>query len=94
MTDAETLCITVTHGDAGSRLDAVLGRAEGIESRAEAQRLIESGAVRVNGEVRPKRHALAAGDVISQTQSAVVLENLIGQMISSKATDAGSEGKK
>ena len=37
---------------------------------------------------------LAAGDVISQTQSAVVLENLIGQMISSKATDAGSEGKK
>jgi phospholipid/cholesterol/gamma-HCH transport system substrate-binding protein len=37
---------------------------------------------------------LAAGDLITQTQSAVVLENLIGQMISSKATDAGGEGKK
>ena len=32
---------------------------------------------------------LAAGDVISQTQSAVVLENLIGQMIFNKAADAG-----
>ena len=37
---------------------------------------------------------LAAGDLITQTQSAVVLENLIGQMISSKATDAGGEAKK
>jgi len=33
---------------------------------------------------------LAAGDVIRQTQSAVVLENLIGQMIFNKAADAGS----
>jgi phospholipid/cholesterol/gamma-HCH transport system substrate-binding protein len=33
---------------------------------------------------------LAAGDVIRQTQSAVVLENLIGQMIFNRAADAGS----
>jgi phospholipid/cholesterol/gamma-HCH transport system substrate-binding protein len=33
---------------------------------------------------------LAPGDVIRQTQSAVVLENLIGQMIFNKAADAGS----
>ena len=32
---------------------------------------------------------LVAGDVIRQTQSAVVLENLIGQMIFNKAADAG-----
>jgi phospholipid/cholesterol/gamma-HCH transport system substrate-binding protein len=32
---------------------------------------------------------LASGDIISQTQSAVVLENLIGQLITSKAGDAG-----
>jgi len=32
---------------------------------------------------------LAAGDVIHQTQSAVVLENLIGQMIFNKAADNG-----
>ncbi len=31
-----------------------------------------------------------AGDVIKQTQSAVVLENLIGQFLFSKAADAGS----
>lgn len=64
MTDARTLRITVEPDDAGARLDAVLGRAEGIESRAEAQRLIESGAVLVNGEARAKRHAVATGDVI------------------------------
>lgn len=33
---------------------------------------------------------LATGDVIMQTQSAVVLENLIGQFINSKAADMGS----
>ena len=33
---------------------------------------------------------LAGGDVIHQTQSAVVLENLIGQMIFNKAADAGA----
>ncbi len=33
---------------------------------------------------------LAAGDTISQTQSAVVLENLISQFLYSKAADGGS----
>jgi phospholipid/cholesterol/gamma-HCH transport system substrate-binding protein len=33
----------------------------------------------------------AAGDVIKQTQSAIVLENLIGQMVFNKAADAGSQ---
>ena len=32
-----------------------------------------------------------AGDVIKQTQSAVVLENLIGQFLFNKAADAGTE---
>jgi phospholipid/cholesterol/gamma-HCH transport system substrate-binding protein len=35
---------------------------------------------------------LVAGDLIKQTQSAVVLENLIGQFINSKASDMGSTG--
>lgn len=34
----------------------------------------------------------AAGDVIKQTQSAVVLENLIGQFLFNKAAEAGSSG--
>ena len=33
---------------------------------------------------------LAAGDVLSNTQSAVVLENLIGQFLFSKAADSGT----
>jgi len=39
---------------------------------------------------------LAAGDQVKQTQSAVVLESLIGQFLFSKAAEAGSEtgGKK
>ncbi len=33
---------------------------------------------------------LAPGDTLAQTQSAVVLENLIGQFLSGKASDAGT----
>jgi phospholipid/cholesterol/gamma-HCH transport system substrate-binding protein len=38
--------------------------------------------------------SLAAGAVITQTQSAVVLENLIGQLVTGKAGEAGSEVKR
>ena len=34
---------------------------------------------------------LAAGDTVAQTQSAVVLENLIGQFLTGKAADAGAD---
>lgn len=34
---------------------------------------------------------IAAGDVITQTQSAVILENLISQFLFSKAADGGEE---
>jgi phospholipid/cholesterol/gamma-HCH transport system substrate-binding protein len=37
---------------------------------------------------------LAAGDTIRMTQSAVVLENLIGQFLYSRAADGGGEAKK
>jgi phospholipid/cholesterol/gamma-HCH transport system substrate-binding protein len=36
---------------------------------------------------------LAAGDTITRTQSAIVLENLIGQFLFSKAADAGGGNK-
>ena len=35
--------------------------------------------------------SFAPGDVIKQTQSAVVLENLIGQFLFNKAADAGEK---
>jgi phospholipid/cholesterol/gamma-HCH transport system substrate-binding protein len=37
---------------------------------------------------------LVAGDTISNTQSAVVLENLISQFLYSKAADGADKGKK
>jgi 23S rRNA pseudouridine1911/1915/1917 synthase len=48
---------------AGERLDVFLARAAG--SRAAAQRLIAAGLVRVDGEPRAKRHAVAAGERVT-----------------------------
>jgi 23S rRNA pseudouridine1911/1915/1917 synthase len=49
--------------DAGARLDAFL--AGPVGSRAQAQRLIEDGAVRVDGAVVPKRHRIGAGETVT-----------------------------
>jgi 23S rRNA pseudouridine1911/1915/1917 synthase len=48
---------------AGERLDVFLARTAG--SRTAAQRLIEAGAVLVDGHPRAKRHAVAAGELVS-----------------------------
>jgi 23S rRNA pseudouridine1911/1915/1917 synthase len=55
--------LTVGADDAGERLDVFLAAHAG--SRAAAQRLIEAGAVLVDGEVRAKRHAVAAGETVT-----------------------------
>src|SRR4051794_35968188 len=49
--------------DDGARLDAFL--AGPLGSRAQAQRLIEEGAVRVDGAVVPKRHRITAGETVT-----------------------------
>lgn len=49
---------------AGRRLDSVLGEQPRIGSRSRAGRLIESGAVLVDGVRRPKRHILREGETI------------------------------
>jgi 23S rRNA pseudouridine1911/1915/1917 synthase len=49
--------------DAGARLDAFL--AGPLGSRAQAQRLIDDGAVRVDGAVVPKRHRMSAGETVT-----------------------------
>jgi 23S rRNA pseudouridine1911/1915/1917 synthase len=46
--------------DAGERLDVFLAATAG--SRAAAQKLIDAGLVLVDGERRPKRHVVAAGE--------------------------------
>jgi 23S rRNA pseudouridine1911/1915/1917 synthase len=50
--------------DAGRRLDVVLAARPRIGSRAKAQRLIDAGLVTVDGQRRPKRYAVTAGERI------------------------------
>jgi 23S rRNA pseudouridine1911/1915/1917 synthase len=50
--------------EAGERLDVALAAREEVSSRAEAQRLIDARLVRVDGEPRPKRHVLSAGEEV------------------------------
>jgi 23S rRNA pseudouridine1911/1915/1917 synthase len=55
--------LTVSEPQAGHRLDQLLS--ELLGSRAQAQNAIKAGRVRVNGEARPKRHIVAAGEVVT-----------------------------
>jgi 23S rRNA pseudouridine1911/1915/1917 synthase len=55
--------LVVEPEQAGERLDVFLARTAG--SRAAAQRLIDGGHVLVDGEVRPKRHTVRAGERIT-----------------------------
>jgi 23S rRNA pseudouridine1911/1915/1917 synthase len=48
----------------GERLDVTLGQDERVGSRAAAQKLIESGAVTVDGKPRQKRYVLKGGEQI------------------------------
>ena len=64
MTEGPVVRFTVAAGDPARRLDAVLAAHESVESRAEAQRLIEAGRVTVNGEERAKRHRVSPGDLV------------------------------
>jgi 23S rRNA pseudouridine1911/1915/1917 synthase len=59
------ITLTVPEEAAGQRLDRFLS--EPLGSRAQAQALIESGHVQVDGRLRPKRYALGVGAVIVVT---------------------------
>ncbi|HKG03231.1 MAG TPA: RluA family pseudouridine synthase [Conexibacter sp.] len=56
------LRIEVDAAAEGERLDQLL--AEPLGSRAQAQRVIDAGLVTVDGEPRPKRHRVAAGELV------------------------------
>jgi 23S rRNA pseudouridine1911/1915/1917 synthase len=55
--------LRATAEDEGARLDAFL--AAPLGSRARAQRLIEAGAVLVDGRAAPKRHLMAPGELVT-----------------------------
>jgi 23S rRNA pseudouridine1911/1915/1917 synthase len=53
--------------DAGARIDVALARLDEVGSRAAAQRLLDAGAVTVDGEPRAKSHRLSAGERVEVT---------------------------
>ena len=59
-----TLRFNVAEEDSGSRLDRALAARSEIASRSVAERLLQDGAVLVDGVIRPKSHRLEAGSMI------------------------------
>jgi 23S rRNA pseudouridine1911/1915/1917 synthase len=59
--------LTVGPAEAGQRLDALL--AESLGSRSRAARLIDAGAVTVDGAAVPKRHKVASGERVVVTEA-------------------------
>jgi 23S rRNA pseudouridine1911/1915/1917 synthase len=59
-----TLRLRVPDAAAGERLDRFLATAAEVGSRAAAERLLEEGSVRVDGERRAKSHRLAGGEQV------------------------------
>jgi 23S rRNA pseudouridine1911/1915/1917 synthase len=60
---SETLAVTVTAPEAGSRLDQFLAQSLGW-TRARLQKLVKSGLVLVNGEPRPASYRVRPGDTV------------------------------
>ena len=52
----------VSESDAGRRLDSVIAGLPEVGTRAQAERLVVEGAVRVDGEARPKSYRLEGGE--------------------------------
>jgi 23S rRNA pseudouridine1911/1915/1917 synthase len=69
MTAQTRIDLRVSEQSAGMRLDRFL--AAPLGSRARAQTLIDAGRVRVDGELRPKRHLVAAGEAVEIDDTAV-----------------------
>ncbi|HUG63778.1 MAG TPA: RluA family pseudouridine synthase [Gaiellaceae bacterium] len=59
-----TLHFAVADADAGSRLDRALASRPEIGTRSLAERLVEDGAVTVDGAARAKSHRLESGSII------------------------------
>jgi 23S rRNA pseudouridine1911/1915/1917 synthase len=60
---------------AGERIDVALARLDQVGSRSAAQRLLDEGAVTVDGERRPKRHRLSPGERVEVTLEDRVAED-------------------
>jgi 23S rRNA pseudouridine1911/1915/1917 synthase len=66
---------------AGVRLDVLVGGLEGVESRAEGQRLIDAGRVTVNGQSVRRRHLVSVGEVVEVQPQAAPTSDLAPQEV-------------
>jgi 23S rRNA pseudouridine1911/1915/1917 synthase len=73
--------LTVPDEAAGGRLDRFLASLDEVGSRAAAERLIETGAVTVDGQARPKSHKLAAGQTVAFPAPEPVMSELVPQQM-------------
>jgi 23S rRNA pseudouridine1911/1915/1917 synthase len=73
--------VVIGPDEQGRRLDAVVGGLEPVGSRAEAQRLIESGRVLVDGVVVAKRHLMAAGERLEVRPAPPPLSELVPESV-------------
>jgi 23S rRNA pseudouridine1911/1915/1917 synthase len=76
-----TFRFSVAEADAGSRLDRALAGREEIGTRAAAERLLGTGAVRVDGQKRPKSHRLEAGSVVEVALPEEVVVRLVPEPV-------------
>ncbi len=91
------LHILVAEPDAGTRLDAYLRAQDSCPSRSACARLVEAGAVAVNGEVcLSKKYAVAVGDRISvelpeeEALSGAVIHSPFRSIFASKTSTSSS----
>jgi 23S rRNA pseudouridine1911/1915/1917 synthase len=61
---APIIRVDVPPSAGGTRLDRFLAGVPEVGSRAAAERLLEAGLVRVDGELRPKRYRVVSGELV------------------------------
>lgn len=74
-----SLSFRVGPEEEGARLDSALAARPEVSSRTEAQRLIGTGRVSVDGRPQPKRHTLRRGELVTVQLEAEPAEGLIPQ---------------
>jgi 23S rRNA pseudouridine1911/1915/1917 synthase len=78
---APAVTLRVDAEQAGTRLDVVVGSLPGVESRAEAQRLIDAGRVTVDGRSVRRRHLVAEGETLEVHPQAPPTTDLVPQEV-------------
>ena len=90
---AQDMHYLVDQQDSGVRIDAYLGARDGLPSRSACSRLIEAGAVTLNGDAcTSKKYAVQPGDRIAQLAVMPVVQAELERVDSLDDTERGTGG--